>query len=131
MARPKSKNPTDREMAILRILWDKEPLTVRQVNDIMNQGDQQDQEIGYTSTLKIMQIMVDKGLVRRDKSHRTHAYYAVVAEEHTQKQVVNEMIDKVFGGSAKKLVMQVLAGQEVSDDEMKQIQKILDEKKGQ
>ncbi len=127
MARPKSKNPTDREMAILRILWDLGPLTVRQVNDVINQ----DQETGYTTTLKIMQIMVNKKLVVRDKSQRTHVYSPTVAEEQTQKQVVHEMIDKVFGGSARKLVMQALSAQKVSADEMDQIREILGEIEGE
>lgn len=126
MARHKSDRPTDGELAILRVLWERGSSTVREVNEALNQ----DQTTGYTTTLKLMQIMTEKGLVVRDESERRHIYTANVAEEQTQRQLVGDLMDRAFGGSARKLVMQALAAKKVSGRELGKIKKILDELKG-
>ena len=126
MARGKVKGPTDRELTILSILWDRGPSTVRDVNEAMNE----DRVTGYTTTLKLMQIMAEKGLVRRDESQRTHVYSANVAEERMQNQLVGDLLERVFSGSAEKLVMRALSAKKVSAKELGKIRKMLDELEG-
>ena len=126
MARRKSPMPTDRELSILRILWDRGPSTVRDVNDAMNRDD----STGYTTTLKLMQIMIEKGLVRRDDSHFKHIYRPAISEERTQKQLVGDLLDRAFAGSAEKLVIRALSAKKVSAKELKRIKKMLDEFEG-
>lgn len=123
MARHKTPGPTDRELAILGVLWERGPSTVRQVNEAISA----DRTTGYTTTLKLMQIMTEKGLVVRDESDRTHVYKANVAEEQTQRQLVGDLMDRAFGGSARKLVMQALAAKKVSAAELARIRQLLDE----
>ncbi len=127
MARNKAAGPTDKELAILSILWNKGPSTVRQVNIEMNKQ----QKTGYTTTLKLMQIMTEKGLVVRDDSKFQHIYRPAVSEEKTQKQVVGNLLEKVFSGSAEKLVMRALSAKKVSSKELVKIRKMLDEIKGE
>ncbi|HUT31336.1 MAG TPA: BlaI/MecI/CopY family transcriptional regulator [Sedimentisphaerales bacterium] len=122
MARHKTPGPTDRELAILRVLWERGPSTVRQVNEAIST----DRSTGYTTTLKLMQIMTEKGLVVRDESDRTHVYKANAAEEQTQRQLVGDLMDRAFGGSARKLVMQALAAKKVSAEELAKIRQLLD-----
>jgi predicted transcriptional regulator len=122
MARHKTPGPTDRELAILRVLWERGPSTVRQVNEAISA----DRTTGYTTTLKLMQIMTEKGLVVRDESDRTHVYKANVAEEQTQRQLVGDLMDRAFGGSARKLVMQALAAKKVSGGELAKVKQLLD-----
>ena len=126
MARYKLTGPTDREMAILGILWNNGQSTVRQVNEEMNKQ----QRTGYTTTLKLMQIMTEKGLVVRDDSKFQHIYRPAVSEEKTQKQVVGNLLEKVFSGSAEKLVMRALSAKKVSAKELASIKKILDKAEG-
>jgi BlaI family penicillinase repressor len=126
MARRKTVGPTDREMAILAVLWDKGPSTVRQVHE----GLHADAETGYTTTLKLMQIMVDKGLLVRESDGRRHIYRPAVSEERTQKQLLGELLDRVFAGSAEKLVMRALSARKVSSKELQRIRKIIDEIEG-
>ncbi len=123
MARHKVSGPTDRELAILGILWKNGPSTVRQVNEEMNKQ----QRTGYTTTLKLMQIMTEKGLVVRDDSKFQHIYEPAVSEEKTHKQVVGDLLEKVFSGSAEKLVMRALSAKKVSAGELDKIRKTLDE----
>lgn len=123
MAREKKHYPTEKELAILRVLWAKGPCTVRQVNDEICK----EQKTGYTTTLKLMQIMTDKGLLVRDDSEFKHVYKPAVSEEKTQKQIVGDMLDKVFAGSAEKLVMRALSAKQVSAEELKKIRQLLDE----
>ena len=123
VARLKTKGPTDRELTILGILWDMGPSTVREVNKAMNK----DRPTGYTTTLKLMQIMAEKGLLVRDESERRHVYRANVAEERMQKQLVGEMLERVFSGSAEKLVMRALSAKKVSAKELAKIRKMVDE----
>jgi len=127
MARRKTPRPTDRELTILRILWDKGPSTVRQVNEAMNE----DGSTGYTTTLKLMQIMVEKGLVLRDASQFKHVYRPALTEEKAQKQLVGDLLDRAFSGSAEKLVMRALSARKVSAKELASIKKMLDEFEGE
>jgi predicted transcriptional regulator len=127
MARRKSPRPTDRELTILRILWDNGPSTVRQVNEAMSQ----DEDTGYTTTLKLMQIMTEKGLLLRDDSQFKHVYRSALTEEKAQKQLVGDLLDRAFSGSAEKLVMRALSARKVSAKELASIRKMLDEFKGE
>ncbi|MEM8888482.1 MAG: BlaI/MecI/CopY family transcriptional regulator [Bacteroidota bacterium] len=115
--------PTNGELQILRILWKQGPSTVRQINEVLNQ----EREVGYTTTLKLMQIMHDKGQLSRTKSGKTHIYTALLTEQDTQKQLVDKLKDSLFQGSALKLVMQALGDKSTSADELKQIRDYLDE----
>lgn len=127
MARRKNSRPTDRELTILRILWDNGPSTVRQVNEAMSQ----DGDTGYTTTLKLMQIMAEKGLVLRDDSQFKHIYRPALTEEKAQKQLVGDLLDRAFSGSAEKLVMRALSTKKVSAKELASIRKMLEEFKGE
>jgi BlaI family penicillinase repressor len=127
MARRKNSRPTDRELTILRILWDNGPSTVRQVNEAMSQ----DEDTGYTTTLKLMQIMAEKGLVLRDDSQFKHVYRPALTEEKAQKQLVGDLLDRAFSGSAEKLVMRALSAKKVSAKELASIKKMLDEFEGE
>lgn len=122
MARYKVSGPTDKELAILAILWNNGPCTVRQVNEEMNKK----QRTGYTTTLKLMQIMTEKGLVVRDDSKFQHIYRPAVSEEKTQKQVVGDLLEKAFSGSAEKLVMRALSAKKVSAKELAKIKKMIE-----
>jgi BlaI family transcriptional regulator, penicillinase repressor len=116
--------PTDAELAILRILWERGPSTVRQVHEALSA----ERPSGYTTALKLLQIMTDKGLVRRDESDRTHVYTARLSEEQTQRQLVGDLLEKAFGGSAMKLVMQALSTRKASPEDLAQIRALLDER---
>lgn len=115
--------PTESELEILQILWEKESCTVRDVHEILEKN----KEAGYTTTLKLMQIMTEKGLVIRDTSSKTHIYRAVATQQKTEQHLVNKMIDNVFNGSAARLVMQALGNHSASQDEIDSIKKYLDE----
>lgn len=118
--------PTDGELSILRVLWEMGPATVRQVQESLNR----ERETGYTTVLKLMQIMHDKGLLKRDESERSHVYQAAVGEEQTQQQLVDDLLERAFGGSARQLVMQVLSRDKASSKELSQIRRLLDELEG-
>jgi predicted transcriptional regulator len=113
--------PTDAELAILRVLWKYGPSTVRQVHEALADT----RETGYTTTLKLMQIMADKDLVTRDESARTHIYAAAVNEELTQGQLVKDLVDRAFGGSAKALVLRALSAEGTSAEELREIRKLI------
>ena len=115
--------PTESELEILGILWEKGASTVREVHEILEQS----KEAGYTTTLKLMQIMHDKGLLTRDASAKTHIYVAAVDRENTQQQLLNKMINTVYNGSATQLVMQALGHHRSSPEELEQIRQYLDE----
>ena len=123
MALSNQTKPTESEMEILQILWEKGDCTVRDVHEILEKS----KEAGYTTTLKLMQIMHEKGLVSRDTSSKTHVYHALVNQQKTQQQLVSKMIDNVFNGSAARLVMQALGNHSASKDEIDSIKKYLDE----
>jgi len=113
--------PTEGEMEILQVLWQKGNATVREVHEALNKKDS-----GYTTTLKLMQIMHEKGMVERDTNQKTHIYKALASQDKTEKQLVNKMIDNVFNGSAARLVMQALGNHSASADEIDEIKKYLD-----
>jgi BlaI family transcriptional regulator, penicillinase repressor len=113
--------PTDSELAILRVLWERGPSTVRQVHEAMAGT----RDTGYTTTLKLMQIMADKGLVTRNEESRTHIYKAMAGEEQTQHELVKDLVDRAFGGSAATLVMRAISAN-TSDDELKEIRQLID-----
>jgi len=120
------RKPTDAELAILRVLWSRGAGTVRQVWEEINRS----QPTGYTTVLKIMQIMAAKGLVERDETERSHVYKPAFSEEQTQRQVVRHLLERVFAGSAGKLVLQALAAKRASRTELAEIRKLLDEMEG-
>lgn len=122
MSRATAPRPTDAELAILRILWERGPSTVRQVHDILAN----ERQAAYTTALKLLQIMTEKGLVERDERDRTHIYRARLSEETTQRQLVRDLLDRAFGGSSGKLVMQALATKRASAEELKDIRKAID-----
>ena len=114
--------PTDAELAILRVLWERGPATVRQVHEALADA----RDTGYTTTLKLMQIMAEKGLVTRDESARTHVYAARLTQDETQRQLVSDLADRAFGGSAAALVLQALRAGETSVEELEEIRELID-----
>lgn len=129
MASTKYIKPTESELEILQIIWTKGLATVREVHEELGKT----KDVGYTTTLKLMQIMNEKGLVKRDDSMRTHIYQAAVNKEKTQKHMLTKMIDSLFGGSSTQLVIQALGNdkQNMSDVELAQIQELLNSLKKQ
>lgn len=113
--------PTESELEILQVLWEKGEATVREVHEVLELT----RDIGYTTTLKTMQIMTDKGLLDRDTRTRTHVYIPLVTREKTQKQFLNKMIDGLFKGSASRMVIGALDGESLSSDELREIQDYL------
>ena len=123
----KNIKPTESELEILQVLWDKGQASVRDVHEELLKT----KEAGYTTTLKLMQIMHEKGLVKRDDSIKTHIYQAAVSKEKTQKHLLGKMIDTLFAGSPTQLVLQALGNHKASDSELEEIQKLLDNLKKQ
>lgn len=121
MPRKRSPQPTEVELAILRVLWDRGLSSVREVHEVL-QGSR---DTGYSTTLKMMQVMFDKGLLTRDESRRPQLYAPSVPEEQTQRQIVDDLIHKVFGGSARKLVLRAVQSEHVTADELAEIRRIL------
>jgi len=116
--------PTDAELGILRVLWQRGPSTVREVQEALNQ----DKPTGYTTVLKMLQIMTEKGLVRRNEQQRAHVYEAELAQHQTQRQLVSDLLNRVFDGSASNLLMHALNSKKgTSQEELAQIRDILDE----
>lgn len=122
--KPFRRKPTNAEVGILRVLWSRGPSTVREVAKSMGR------EEAYTTVLKLLQNMTDKGLVRRDESSRTHVYEAASPKEHTQRQLVTDLLDRAFDGSAAKLIMEALAATKTSDKELAEIRKLLEKHRG-
>ena len=118
--------PTDAELAILRVLWDRGPSTVRQVFEVLSA----ERELAYTTVLKMLQIMDEKGLVVRDGSERTHVFRARQSRSETQRDLVGDLLDKAFGGSAKGLVLQALATRRASREELAEIRRLIDQAEG-
>lgn len=126
MTTPKNgpPRPTDAELGILRVLWQRGPSTVREVQESLNEA----RPTGYTTVLKTLQIMTEKGLVRRDEEQRAHVYEAQFAQHQTQRQMVGDLLNRVFDGSASNLLMHALATKKgASPEELSQIRDILDE----
>ena len=118
--------PTDAELEILKVLWRRGPSTVREVFETLGET----KGTGYTTVLKLMQIMADKGLVVRDESERAHRYEPAAPEDETQRRLVGDLLRKAFDGSAKKLVMQALSTERASAEELSEIRRMLDELEG-
>lgn len=118
--------PTDAELDILRVLWARGPSTVREIQQLLNQR----RPTGYTTVLKFLQIMTEKGLVDRDARQRTHVYRTRRSEEQTQKQLVRELLGRAFGGSSAKLIIQALSTRKASSGELAEIRRLLDELEG-
>jgi predicted transcriptional regulator len=114
--------PTDAELAILRVLWDRGPSTVREVHDALRER----QGSGYTTVLKLMQIMTDKGLVVRDETERAHVYVSRLGEHRTQRQLLGDLVDRAFAGSPAKLVLQALSDRRATEQELRDIRAMLD-----
>jgi BlaI family transcriptional regulator, penicillinase repressor len=123
----KTNKPTESELEILQVLWVRQQATVRDVHESLSQI----KDSGYTTTLKLMQIMHEKGLVTRDDSHKTHVYEAAVSRSSTQSQFLNRMINTLFDGSPTSLVMQALGNHTTTTDELDQIQQLIDQLKKQ
>lgn len=123
----KNIKPTESELEILQVLWDKGTASVRDVHEELLKN----KDAGYTTTLKLMQIMHDKGLVKRDDSVKTHIYQATLTREKAQKHLLGKMINTLFGGSPTQLVIQALGNHKASADELEEIQKIIDNLKKQ
>lgn len=120
---PSPIRPTDAELEILHVLWERGPCTVRQVHDVLSQK----RELGYTTVLKQMQIMSDKELVLRDEAQRSHVYRSKQKKELALRHLVKDLMVRAFGGSPEKLVMQALAAKKTSAAEIAEIRKMLDE----
>jgi len=117
--------PTEAELELLGVMWERGPLTVREVHEgVAGKGT------GYTTTLKILQKMAEKGLVRRDESQRSHVYEPAVAAERTQRLLVRDLVKRAFGGSAGRLVVQALSEKKATTDELAEIRRLLDEMEG-
>jgi predicted transcriptional regulator len=114
--------PTDAELAILEVLWQRGPSTVREVHSALAE-----RQTGYTTVLKLMQIMVDKRLLARDEAQRSHVYRALVSQERTRRRLVAELVDKVFGGSAAQLVMHALSDEKATPAELAEIRGVIDD----
>jgi predicted transcriptional regulator len=125
MSKTKAVKPTESELEILSILWNMKSATVRAVHEELCKT----KEAGYTTTLKLMQIMFEKNLVERDDSHKTHIYTPLVTREKTQKQFLNRMINSLFAGSSTELVLQALGNNNTSDVELNKIQQLINELK--
>ena len=124
MQKSEPPRPTDAELGILRVLWQRGPSTVREVQESLNEA----RPTGYTTVLKTLQIMTEKGLVRRDEQQRAHVYEAQFAQQQTQRQIVGDLLNRVFDGSASNLLMHALATKKgASPEELSQIRDILDE----
>jgi len=115
--------PTDAELAILSVLWQRGPSTVRDVQQVLSAS----QGSGYTTVLKLLQIMTEKGLVVRDESQRAHVYAAKQSERRTQRQLMGDLVDRAFGGSSAKLVLHALSERAATSEELRDIRALLDQ----
>jgi len=123
MARRPTDGPTEAELEILHILWQRDGATVREVCEVLNTL----RETGYTTALKLLQIMAEKGLVRRDETSRSHVYAAAVKQDEVQSKYVGTMLERLFGGSYEKLLVHAIRAKEISAGELSRIRKLLDE----
>ncbi|AGC41547.1 hypothetical protein MYSTI_00188 [Myxococcus stipitatus DSM 14675] len=129
MSESKLPRPTDGELAILRVLWARGDSTVREVHESLNRKEPEE-GTGYTTVLKLMQIMTDKGLVERDESQRAHVYRARATEQRTQRQLVTDLVERAFGGSPARLAMQALSSRKTSPEELAELRQLLDSLEG-
>ncbi|MDX5418093.1 MAG: BlaI/MecI/CopY family transcriptional regulator [Hymenobacteraceae bacterium] len=121
-----SQKPTESELEILQILWQHGPSTVRYVHEELSKT----KDAGYTTTLKLMQIMAEKGMLSADKASRSHVYKPLLQEEDTQRRLLNRFLDTTFRGSAMKMVMQALGNHQASPEELDEIRNLLDKMEG-
>lgn len=121
MSEPKLPRPTDSELEILQVIWRRGPSTVREIHEELSAAD----NVGYTTILKFLQIMTEKGLVTRDESQRAHVYSAAASQQTTQRQLIRHLLERAFGGSASQLVMQALSTKRTSQEELGQIKEVL------
>ena len=119
-SKPEMPRPTQRELEILRVLWTSGPSSVRAVQGALGEG------CGYTTVLKMLQIMTDKGLVRRDERMRSHVYESAIGQDETRLQLVDDLLQRAFDGSASDLVMHALSGRRASRTELEEIRNLLD-----
>ena len=122
----KKRRPTEAELAILRVLWEGKAHTVRGVQQVMNEA----KPTGYTTVLKLMQIMTEKGLIERDDTQRPQTYRARYSQEQTQRQLVGDLVTRAFGGSVKAMVLQALSTKKSTPEELEAIEKFLDRYEG-
>jgi BlaI family transcriptional regulator, penicillinase repressor len=122
----KPPRPTEAELTILRVLWQHGPLSVREINRVLNET----KATGYTTALKMLQIMTEKGLVERDETTRPQIYRPCFSQEHTQRQLLRDLLHRAFGGSVRTLVMQALATNKSSPEELEAIERLLDQFEG-
>ena len=123
MSKKSLPRPTDAELEILKVLWRRGPSTVRDVFETLGEA----RGTGYTTVLKLMQIMATKGLVERDEGERAHRYEAALAEDETQRRLVGDLLRKAFDGSAKNLILQALSSERATGEELAEIRRMLDE----
>jgi BlaI family penicillinase repressor len=123
---PSTRRPTPAELEILRVLWDRGPSTVREVQEWLSR----DKPTGYTTVLKLLQIMTEKGLTQREETARAHVYEAKIPQGQTQRLLVRDLVDRAFGGSASQLVMQALSARRSTPEELARIRRMLDEMEG-
>ena len=127
MSRYPSPRPTDVELQILGVLWERGPCTVRRVHEVLAAR----RDTGYSTTLKMMQVMREKGLLTRDESVRPQLYRASESRPQTQLQMLDDLAQRAFGGSARKLVMRMLSAQRVSAEELAEMQRLIEGAKGE
>ncbi len=118
--------PTESELTILRVLWDKGPSNVRVVHETISLT----REMGYTTALKLMQIMHEKGLLTREKDGKTHIYRPAIPQKNTQQQLLDRLVNTAFSGSSMQLIMQALGNRKTTDDELNQIKKLIEKLEG-
>jgi BlaI family transcriptional regulator, penicillinase repressor len=129
MKSPPPPQPTRAELDILRVLWKQGRSTVRQVHEALQET--QDKDTVYTTVLKLMQNMAEKGLVRRDERERTHVYEAAISQQKTQRALLRDLMDRAFGGSTASLVIQALSAKRATPEELAEIRKLLDQNEGE
>ncbi|MHC5540279.1 BlaI/MecI/CopY family transcriptional regulator [Singulisphaera rosea] len=127
MSKPETPRPSEAELAILQVLWERGPSTVREVYERVGKA----RNTGYTTVLKLMQIMVTKGLVERDEAHKSHVYRAQPSRTATQRRLVLDLIERAFGGSGRDLVLQALSARPASPEELAEIRSLLDQIEGE
>jgi predicted transcriptional regulator len=123
---PKPPKPTDAELDVLRVLWTRGPSTVREVHDALAST----KSVGYTTTLKTLQVMTEKGLTTREDHRGLHIYHPRQAEEETLQRLVGDLLDRAFGGSTSKLVVQALASRRASPEELREIRRLVGTPRG-
>jgi len=127
MARKPSPNPTEVELQILSVLWDRGPSTVREVHDALRK----ERDTGYSTTLKMMQVMIEKGLLFKDDDQRPQVYRPAMSQEQAQTQFVDDLIQRVFGGAADKLILRAVSSRHISRQDLEQIRKLLKKLEGE